>query len=249
MTTSLKPRSSYWHAKSNAEKTLERLTYAALLDNGITGWTVIFSKDSHKYGYCDYQRKEICISRRVIASNWIEAVDTAMHEVAHALTPGDSHGALWKAAAVRLGATPSARSDHELQDQIGQRMTLATNYGRVIFTVGDVLEVADGIGKLRVVEVVRGKFTGESKMGARYPRLPVDMLHPNYGDPKKIIQKIVMAQGYRKGQKVPITLGKSFAYYGEDRYYAIEVRGKYVIAVGPRGQRSKFFASSFKGDQ
>lgn len=246
--TSIRPRSSYWKAKSNAEKTLERLIHAALLDNGLIGWTVIFSKDSHKYGYCDYMKKEICISRRVVASSWTEAVDTAMHEVAHALTPGDAHGDLWKAVAIRLGANPAAESDHDLEDQIGKRMILPTKYGRVIFTVGDVVEVSQGVGKLRILEVVRGKFVGESKMGSRY-RLPVDMLHPNYGDPKKIVQKIVMAQGSRKGHKVPITLGKSYAFYDKDRYYAIEVRGKYVIAVGPNGARNKFFATSFRGDQ
>jgi predicted SprT family Zn-dependent metalloprotease len=35
-----------------------------------------------------------------------EVVDTILHEIAHALTPGDGHGPAWKAACLRIGAKP-----------------------------------------------------------------------------------------------------------------------------------------------
>ena len=60
-----------------------------------------------KAGCCDYSWKIISLSRYYVLANEEAAVmDTVLHEIAHALTPGDGHGAKWKAACVKLGAVP-----------------------------------------------------------------------------------------------------------------------------------------------
>jgi len=49
----------------------------------------------------------ITLSRPLTLLNPIEQVrDTILHEIAHALTPGDGHGAKWKAACIAIGAKP-----------------------------------------------------------------------------------------------------------------------------------------------
>ena len=40
-----------------------------------------------------------------------EVRDTILHEIAHAMTPRDHHGAAWRAAARRIGANPSRTAD------------------------------------------------------------------------------------------------------------------------------------------
>ena len=53
------------------------------------------------------QRKLITLSRPLVLLNASQQVrDTLLHEIAHALTPGDGHGRRWKAKCVQIGAVP-----------------------------------------------------------------------------------------------------------------------------------------------
>ena len=65
---------------------------------------------SHKtaLGHCVYQPSAIFLSTIYInaAQTTLESVrDTILHEIAHALTPGDGHGKLWKATALSIGCS------------------------------------------------------------------------------------------------------------------------------------------------
>lgn len=52
-------------------------------------------------------RVEIVIAKwHVEQSPWDQVVDTLLHEIAHAMTPGDGHGRKWRAACRLLGAKP-----------------------------------------------------------------------------------------------------------------------------------------------
>lgn len=235
-------RSSYYAAKSPEEKILEVMVLDVLKSRGLAGWSVIFNMDSNRLGYCDYNRKEICISRKVVLTDWSEAVDTAMHECAHAVAGHRAaHGAEWKRIAVELGAKPRSKADYVNRHQTGEQKTIKTSYGPVTITVGEPAEVYGKsqfgrIGELRILEVQRKSFVGESDLGSRY-KLPVDYLHPNFGDGSKIIPKTIKMTD-RYGVPVAIVLGKS--YYqrgGGKRYVAVEARRRYVLAVAQDGSQ------------
>lgn len=70
-----------------------------------------FSWDNSKkrFGCCYYTQRTITMSRHLTPLRTNKAVQqTIMHEIAHALHPGDGHGKLWKAQ-MRAFGLPDAR--------------------------------------------------------------------------------------------------------------------------------------------
>ena len=75
--------------------------------HGLTGWAFRFDHARRRFGSCSTVRKRITLSRPLTLLNEeAEVRDTILHEIAHALAPGDGHGRAWKAACVRVGAKP-----------------------------------------------------------------------------------------------------------------------------------------------
>jgi hypothetical protein len=97
---------------------IEDLARYALAEHGLDseGWTFCWDRAKRRAGQCRYIPKEIGLSRPVfeLEVNRERALDTILHEVAHALTPGAGHGHRWKVAAVALGANPSSCDDQLL---------------------------------------------------------------------------------------------------------------------------------------
>ena len=67
-------------------------------------WRFTWSRSVSAFGHCDWGRREIRLSRRLVERNppW-EVLDCILHEIAHALTPGAGHGSVWRSTARRLG--------------------------------------------------------------------------------------------------------------------------------------------------
>ena len=71
------------------------------------GWKFQFDHARRRFGSCHPGAKRITLSRPLALLNDQDQVrDTILHEIAHALTPGDGHGAKWKAKCVEIGANP-----------------------------------------------------------------------------------------------------------------------------------------------
>lgn len=72
------------------------------------GWTFRWDRARRRFGSCDYGRKQITLSVHLAKINTIaQCIDTVLHEVAHAIAGQKAgHGPEWKAACVRVGATP-----------------------------------------------------------------------------------------------------------------------------------------------
>ena len=72
-----------------------------------SGWRFEFDHARRRFGCCNYTRKTISLSKPLTLLNAEPEVrDTLLHEIAHALCPGDGHGARWRATCHRIGARP-----------------------------------------------------------------------------------------------------------------------------------------------
>ena len=70
------------------------------------GWRFVWDrKATARAGQCRYGRKEIGLSWKIfsIEANRQDALNTILHEIAHALTPGEHHGPKWKRVARDIG--------------------------------------------------------------------------------------------------------------------------------------------------
>ena len=102
--------------KERARNGAERLSRVAatargLMDeHGLGEWTFAFLEAERRLGDCNYAERVIRIGRtHALDASDAEIRDTILHEIAHALAgPEARHGALWKATARRIGATPRA---------------------------------------------------------------------------------------------------------------------------------------------
>jgi predicted SprT family Zn-dependent metalloprotease len=83
------------------------LAHQLMREHGLADWTFAFDHARRRFGSCQYRVRRITLSRPLTLLNCLEQVrDTLLHEIAHALTPGDGHGSRWKAKCVEIGAEP-----------------------------------------------------------------------------------------------------------------------------------------------
>jgi predicted SprT family Zn-dependent metalloprotease len=89
---------------------LEAAAAREMARHGLVGWTFGLAATRHRLGVCKYRTKRIEISEYYARNSPPSTVlDTLLHEIAHAIAgPAARHGPVWKAVAVRLGATPRA---------------------------------------------------------------------------------------------------------------------------------------------
>lgn len=89
---------------------LEAENYAkeVMQSNNLTDWSFQFDKAKKRFGYCNYTKKIISISKHLTLLNPEEIVkNTILHEVSHALSGYKAgHGILWKKVMISLGGSP-----------------------------------------------------------------------------------------------------------------------------------------------
>lgn len=82
------------------------------------GWRFAFDHAKRRAGRCQYSTKTISLSKHYVALNVAtnpeDVLDTILHEIAHALAPGDHHGDMWKAKCIEIGARPKRCYDSSL---------------------------------------------------------------------------------------------------------------------------------------
>lgn len=86
-----------------------------LKKHGLTEWTFSFDRAKTRAGVCHYRSKTIALSVYYVKSPLTtreHITDTLLHELAHALTPGHTHDAIWKAKAIELGSSGDVYCRH-----------------------------------------------------------------------------------------------------------------------------------------
>jgi predicted SprT family Zn-dependent metalloprotease len=90
--------------KETKEEMAIRLLRNNLNKNGLIDWKIRISKAVKKLGSCHYSKKTISLSSQFIEMGTETTIlNTILHEIAHALCPGDGHGEKWKKKAIELG--------------------------------------------------------------------------------------------------------------------------------------------------
>jgi predicted SprT family Zn-dependent metalloprotease len=96
------------------EKLLSVANLARTLMNnhGLNCWGFRFNARKRTLGICVFPTLRTCgrveLSRDfVLANSEHEVLDTILHEIAHALTPGCGHNATWRRKAWEIGARPN----------------------------------------------------------------------------------------------------------------------------------------------
>lgn len=78
-----------------------------MAEHGLATWAFKFDRAARRFGSCWPARRVITLSWKLTMLNDASQVtNTLLHEIAHAITPGDGHGAKWQSACRKLGIEP-----------------------------------------------------------------------------------------------------------------------------------------------
>lgn len=79
-------------------------------------WTFRWNRRKNSVALCSFRKKEISFSVYYVeASSEAEVIDSALHEVMHAICgPQAGHGPVWQAMCRKYGAKPQRCSDREI---------------------------------------------------------------------------------------------------------------------------------------
>jgi len=91
------------------------------------GWTFCFDRATRRAGLTSYSKRTISLSRELtLLGSREDVLDTILHEIAHALTPGASHGPLWKKKFIELGG--SGNVVYRLSDESSAQLARNAKY-------------------------------------------------------------------------------------------------------------------------
>jgi len=94
----------------------KKLALSKMKEHGLLkkGWEFKYDYAKTRLGVCKITKVEKVIG---LSKYWVkgleydEVLDTILHEIAHALTPGEGHKQPWKDMCVKIGAKPNRLAD------------------------------------------------------------------------------------------------------------------------------------------
>jgi predicted SprT family Zn-dependent metalloprotease len=103
-------------------ETVRELAVTLLEMHRLNGWAVAFDRAATRAGQCRYKEREISLSAKLMQLWTMEQItDTILHEIAHALTPGHGHDAVWQRICLEIGGDPSRTWGHNGEQKIEGR--------------------------------------------------------------------------------------------------------------------------------
>jgi len=77
-------------------------------------WRITTNKRKSSFGVCNYTKREIQLSSILVPYMNVSGVkDTILHEIAHAITPGQKHNNVWRRKFIELGGSGKRLSGAE----------------------------------------------------------------------------------------------------------------------------------------
>lgn len=101
--------------------------------HGVGDWSFRFDTARARFGQCNPSRRLITLSLHLVMMNPIrKSRNMILHEIAHALTPGHHHDAVWRAKAIEIGCNGKRCYGSEVRTP-GDNLYVATcpNCGRI----------------------------------------------------------------------------------------------------------------------
>ncbi len=96
------------------EQQIELIAKDLLEQYGLSHLKLTLRKMTRTLGQYSHYRQRIQLSTHAInTKSYRIMVNTILHEIAHALTPGNGHNLIWKAKARELGVLPRATASDE----------------------------------------------------------------------------------------------------------------------------------------
>lgn len=91
-----------------------------------SGWIFEWLQSRKRFnlaGQCSHSRKVISLQPYFVLSNYPVIVKrTILHEIAHALTPGERHSKVWKEKAIALGCSGNRTYGKEVKRRIKHKL-------------------------------------------------------------------------------------------------------------------------------
>jgi len=95
---------------------IERNARLLMTAHGLVGWRFQWDNAARRFGQCRHRDRVISMSRQLAIQRTDGAIrNTMLHEIAHALTPGHGHDAVWRAKAVSIGCDGKRCSDDKVE--------------------------------------------------------------------------------------------------------------------------------------
>ena len=103
----------------NISKESEARRYGQeLIERHSLDYELVFDNAKKRAGMCNYNRKQISISRNLLKLNDINAFnETVLHEIAHAIVgPEHGHNEYWRQTAISIGCSGSRTHSMKLSE-------------------------------------------------------------------------------------------------------------------------------------
>lgn len=99
----------------------EVMALSLMEEHGVSDWSLEFDTARQRAGLCNYETRTLSFSSALMAL-WTreQRRDVVLHEIAHALAPGDGHGSEWKQACTRIGANPNRTWGHNNEQSLAR---------------------------------------------------------------------------------------------------------------------------------
>jgi len=83
--------------------------------HNLVGWKCVVGSAKNILGKCIPSRKTIRLSKHLLNNSPLKTIkNTILHEIAHALTPGQKHNDTWKQKAIQIGCDGKRCSKAEI---------------------------------------------------------------------------------------------------------------------------------------
>lgn len=205
------------------ERAVKTLTEKTMYDHGLIqkGWKFRYGRGKKRFGCCDYDKKEISISRPLSNLNDEKKVmDIILHEIAHALVGyGHGHDKVWRRKCIEIGGDGkrcySLETTNTFKDY-GDCILTSKKINNVIYKRGDSIRV-----RSRRYGNVIGTFKEYVPRNHRYP-----VIIEIHGRDYKFGEEHVIPLNESNKVNEPNKVNEDMKYAINKRYLMIQLEGE-----------------------